>query len=284
MKQSLGWTQSLGMLLVAVMVFSVPAFAQFGGGGFQRPEFVFRILEVDPVSTDETITIQNGTRSSQDMTGWTIVIGRPGSNAKSTYTFPAGCVMASGAVVHIHSGPANISQKDQSCDQAEFDLIWSESFLLPNDVVVVELKNADGEVVATFEYPEPIVPAVFINEIEINPEAGSEWVELYNASEEAVDMTGWVLNVQRGATVKLSIPIDRVIGPGEYLIISVPIEFLNDSGDAVEIRTAEDVLVDATPEPGLADTLSDNRCWARAGDGADAWAFQTCTRSESNRD
>jgi len=279
--------QSLGVLLLTIMVFSVPTFAQFGGGGFQFPEFVFRILAVDPASTDEIIIIQNGTRGPQDLTGWSIRTTRPGSNSVATYTFPRGCVITPGSVVNVHSGPANISKVDQACEGAEFNLVWTERFILPNDVVVVTLLNASGDVEAVFEYPEPIVPEVFINEVEFNPETGeTEWIELYNASSEEVDMTGWVLNVNRGTSVKLSIPVDQfatVIGAGEYLIISVGIPFLNDSNEAVEIRTDKNLLVDTTPEPGLTDTLTDNRCWARAGDGADAWAFQICTKGASNR-
>ncbi len=279
--------QSLGIILLIMVVFSVPTFAQFGGGGFQLPEFIFRILAVDPVSTDEVITIQNGTRAPQDMTGWSINIRRPGTNNTASYTFPGDCVLAPGSVVNVHSGPANINRTDQPCDGAEFDLVWSARFLLPNDVVAVSLHNAAGETEATFEYPEPIVPAVFINEIEINPETGNaEWIELYNASSENIDLTGWVLNVNRGTSVKLSIPLDSiasVIAPGQYLIVSVGIPFLNDNNEAVEIRTDKNILVDATPEPGLSDSLADNRCWARAGDGEDAWAFQTCTQGASNR-
>lgn len=264
------------------VILNVTGFAQLGGFPTPPPPPEIAITEVVPVGTDEVITIENPTRFPMDFTGWSITLTRISSHTVSTYNFPDGCFVPSGGTVRVHSGPANVNLEDSACNEAEIDLIWSTTFALPNDAFSLELLNQAGEEVSSFDYPLPLLPSVFINEMEITPASSPEWIELYNSESEDLDLTGWTLDVVRGTSVKLSLPVDQVIPAGGYLIISIGIEFLNDAGEIVELRDAQGNLVDTTPVTGLPDGLNDDRCWARAQDGANAWAFQACTQAAKN--
>ncbi len=260
---------------------AVAAVAQLGGLP-QAPEMAIRITGVAAQSTDETVTIENGTRRNQDLDGWTLAVQRPGAKAVARYAFPAGCVLPAGATVRVHAGPANVGRANAACAQNAFDLVWQGAFTLPNDAAVVTLRDAAGNVVDELAYPRAVVPPVFVNELEPNPASGNEWVEVFNAASAPVDVTGWTLETLVGTSAKLSIPLRGTIPARGFVLVSVPIAFLNDAGEVLELRDAKGNLVDATPAAGLPDALGDDRCWARTPDGADAWRFQACTRQAAN--
>jgi len=170
----------------------------------------------------------------------------------------------------------------ESSDQTQFDLLWQSAFLLPNDRFTLELVDSGGKVVSTYYYPSPVLPPVSINEMEANPASGDEWVEIFNGSAEPMDLQGWTLNTLKGTSAKLSIPLDRIIPARGFILISLPIAFLNDQGEILELRNDKNLVINVTPEAGLPDGLADGRCWARVPDGQEAWMFQACTKGEAN--
>ncbi len=80
----------------------------------------------------------------------------------------------------------------------------------------------DTSPVADTDTAEPSPPAVRITELMYNPvmevdyEDHHEFIELHNAGDAAVDLTGW--NFDKGITYTFS---DRVLGPGETLVLAV---------------------------------------------------------------
>lgn len=273
--------RSLVIASLLLLVTFGSGYAQFGGGA-QRPQGQVKISAVAPLSIDEVITIENQTPQERDLTGWLLELDRPNTAYHRTYAFPEGCRLPAGAAVRIHAGPASLNHADQDCDQAQFDLVWQSAFLLPNDRFTLELTDVSGKVISTYYYPSPVLPSVFINEMEANPASGDEWVEIYNGSADPMDLKGWTLNTLKGTSAKLSIPVDRTIPARGFILISLPIEFLNDQGEILELRSEKGLVVNITPEAGLPDGLADGRCWARVPDGQDAWMFQTCTQGEPN--
>lgn len=271
----------LALTLIFGALFPLLVSAQFGATS-QRPVEEVKIASVTAISIDEVVVIENQTRQQQDLTGWTLEAARPGSGVAAKYSFPDDCFLPQGATVRVHSGPANVGRFDTACGENEFDLIWQTSFVLPNDVGILTLRNADGGLTYTLEYPEPIIPPVFINEIELNPESGNEWIELFNAGDGPVDMSGWTVTPLRGTSVKLSVPVDTTIPAGGFVVVQFPIPLLSDQGEIVELRNAKGLVISTTPEAGLLDPLADNRCWARMPDGFNAWNFQACTKAASN--
>lgn len=64
-------------------------------------------------------------------------------------------------------------------------------------------------------------PTIIINEINRSPEIdGSSlcWIELYNISDKAFDLTGWTIVNEKNNIVNL--PRGLVIPPDEYLILT----------------------------------------------------------------
>ena len=139
----------------------------------------------------------------------------------------------------------------------------------------------------------PALAQIRINEIFPNPvgatETGLEWVEIYNAGNSSVDMTGWAIDdaVTIGQTaVRARIPEDldaacstsAIIGPGEFRVIR-PLATsinLNNSGD--DVYLVSDRLLNATvvqlvtyPTTGVIEGQS----WACIPNGSLTFAFRT---------
>jgi hypothetical protein len=130
-------------------------------------------------------------------------------------------------------------------------------------------------------------PELVINEIMYNPAAvrdeDGEWLELYNASGETVDLIGWSLR-DYGSNRHV-IDESIVVEPGQYVVLGrscdvernggyVPdycygdeFKLANDPGDGIELRDADNAYVDSvsydtrapwpTNTPGASIALSD---------------------------
>ncbi|MEM3697678.1 MAG: lamin tail domain-containing protein, partial [Candidatus Bathyarchaeia archaeon] len=58
---------------------------------------------------------------------------------------------------------------------------------------------------------------IVINEVELNPagvDEGKEWVELYNPTQNAVDLSYWTLSTTAGDTVTITIPPGTILNSG----------------------------------------------------------------------
>ncbi|MBI4133741.1 lamin tail domain-containing protein [Candidatus Uhrbacteria bacterium] len=87
-------------------------------------------------------------------------------------------------------------------------------------------------------------PDVKITEVVSAPLSGEkEWVELYNASDVAVDLTGWKLtdltDPQGTPAEQDLLALSGAIEPGTYLVFEVGATKLNNSGDSVGLYSGE---------------------------------------------
>lgn len=270
-------------LALALTATPLPVYAQFGGGG-GGPSIDVLITSVQPNALDEVVTIENKAPFPIDLTGWTLQAGSLNNASQNTYRFAPGCLLAPGAVMNVHSGLANLFRGSDACGQASFDLVWQGWFALADQRGIVTLKDASGGVIAVYEYPASL-NGIYINEVELNPggsEGGNEWVELYNDTNSAVDLTDWEISATVGTSIKLSIPLEMVIPANGYVLVQVGMEFLNNQGEVVELRKPDGTLADQTPAAGLLDLLGDDRCWARFPSGGVGWTFQPCTQEAAN--
>lgn len=127
---------------------------------------------------------------------------------------------------------------------------------------------------------------VFLNEIELNPpgeDAGFQWIELFNADAQAVDVSDWLLMVDVGQLdpLTLQMPQGTVLQPGQFFVQAFPDrEPLPLENVAVELCDVQARVMDQTPT--VSDSQDDDRCWARAADGSTEWQFKTCTQGTSN--
>ena len=114
------------------------------------------------------------------------------------------------------------------------------------------------------------LPDVVVAEVEANPpgpDAGAEWVELWNREDAPVDLTGWALG---SGAAEIALPDGTTIAAGGRLVVTLPQETLDDAGATVELRRLSTVR-DATPN--LVDEADDERTWQRG----EAWAFEAGT-------
>ncbi|MCE2615055.1 MAG: lamin tail domain-containing protein, partial [Nitrosopumilus sp. (ex Thoosa mismalolli)] len=131
---------------------------------------------------------------------------------------------------------------------------------------------------------------VVINEVDINPPGNdatsvSEWVELYNPTDSAIDLGGWQIASTTVLKKTMTIPDGTVIEPEQFLTYSYQSVWFTDSNESVELRDANGVIIDKTPL--VADIQNDFSSWQRIYDGfdldsVDDWKFVTSTADSSN--
>ena len=124
------------------------------------------------------------------------------------------------------------------------------------------------------------LPRVVVNEVEADPagpDAGKEWVELYNADpEETADLSLWTLRSTHGVTQSLTLPSGTTLAPGARLVIVFSAgQFLDNEDESVELLDAFGQLRDATPV--ASDQQNDARTWQRSPDGGQTWVFENGT-------
>lgn len=90
------------------------------------------------------------------------------------------------------------------------------------------------------EYSHPI-----ITELLPKPTTGSEWVELYNPTSTAIDLTDWTLTDQLSQPSLIYTFTAISIAPGDTLVVEVG-KKLNDSGDGVTLLDATGQAIDET--------------------------------------
>lgn len=88
---------------------------------------------------------------------------------------------------------------------------------------------------------------IIINEFIPNPEGEdeeNEWIEIYNASDSIVDISGWQLDDEEGGSKPFVFPQNTLIAPKSYIVFPRPITklALNNEGDSVRLLLPEGVV------------------------------------------
>ena len=125
---------------------------------------------------------------------------------------------------------------------------------------------------------------IIINEIEINPLNGSEYVELYNPTSQSIDISEWSL-IPSLSYKKYTINQNTVIEPKSFLAFPFQSPSLKDFGDTVSLINNLGELVDQTPL--LIDLVGDANTWQRSTDGLDTdsisdWKLTIMSPQSSN--
>lgn len=143
---------------------------------------------------------------------------------------------------------------------------------------------------AVLAISSPVIGAVVINEVELNPPGeGNEWVELYNNGAEDVDIsrwTVWIVDTEPSWTGVMRIAQETLIPPGGFYVAEGDRNWIHTTGTGTVILKREDgVEVDKTP---LLSDRSDNFfTHFRHPDGVDTdqrsdWIFGKGTRNGPN--
>jgi len=127
-----------------------------------------------------------------------------------------------------------------------------------------------------------------INEYELNPmgeDYGREWVELYNPTDEMINLTGWTLQTSHGAQALGSIG-DAVLAPHGRFVYYFKGQALDNQAngfpaeESIVLRDQNGRRIDSTPF--ATDYWNDERTWQRTQDGTDRWEFREGTEGRSN--
>lgn len=126
---------------------------------------------------------------------------------------------------------------------------------------------------------------LWLNEVEANPsgpDAGNEWVEIYNEGSQAFDVAGWqVASGHQGQAHTIEEDTDTVVPAEGYHRVDLdPDVHLDDENERVQLLAPEGASLDGSPT--LNDTADDGDTWQREGDGLGDWIFAPGTPGEPN--
>ncbi len=110
-----------------------------------------------------------------------------------------------------------------------------------------------------------------------------DWVELYNKSDEAVDISGYVLSDKADMSEKITIPAGTTLGAREFFKVEVDTDDgfgLSSDGDVVYLYNDQGQNIDNI-EFGPMDT---DESWSANPDGSDTFEMMTPTPGASNTD
>lgn len=134
---------------------------------------------------------------------------------------------------------------------------------------------------------------VLINEVDINPPGddstfNNEWVEIYNASSQPIDIRGWeIISTGTGKTQTIpDTPYYWALEPNTKIVLPYQSNWFLDSGDIIELKDKQGNLIDNTPF--IDDIYNDNQSWQRVSDGYDTnknndWHFVSSTPGDPNK-
>ncbi len=126
---------------------------------------------------------------------------------------------------------------------------------------------------------------IMINEVELNPKGYDkytdveEWVELYNAGNEPVDVSGWTLSSTSGRAVVFAIQSGIIIPADGYIKFGSGSQWLDNSGEVVVLRDLDGIIVD---QVGPFDDDTGTNSWQRSPDGSSNWVFRAPTPEAPN--
>ena len=106
--------------------------------------------------------------------------------------------------------------------------------------------------------------SILINEVLPAPSSGPEWVELYNTSDTAVDVSGWRIDDDTPGGTQTTIPTGSIIAPHTVLAVTITSAILNNTGDSAVLLDTNGTQVDRI-DFGV---LKSNESMARIPDGA----------------
>ena len=155
----------------------------------------------------------------------------------------------------------------------------------PIDTDSGQPKDSDPQVVDSSVDPPFLNDHVVINEI-VSRGTGGDWVELFNPTEETVDLSTWEITDNAAEDVLAwRLPEDLEIEAGGYFLIwcddgaeGVHADFQLSLGEHVTLYSAEGLRVDEVEVP----ELGEDEAAARVPDGWSTWEVQEPTPEASN--
>lgn len=173
------------------------------------------------------------------------------------------------------------------------EVTQDNNVLILENELVTDLYLSEFERIWNQTAPETIITTnpstyIVINEVEINPigsDAGREWVELYNPTNETVDISIWWVASTAGTPYAQFIPWGTEIKANDYYILYATQQWFDNPGDIIRLLNYDQEIVDYTPE--LSKLTDSNYTWQRVPNGYDSdsasdWFFAEATMGIEN--
>lgn len=128
------------------------------------------------------------------------------------------------------------------------------------------------------EVQESGVTGLYINEI---CSGGTDWIELYNATDSDIDLSGFHLQDDKGTDEEYIFPDGETLGAGEFLVLEEgTFEFgISGNGDQITVCDENYAIIDQVTVPAMEDGFT----YARTTDGGDSWEIiEGGTKGRSN--
>ncbi|MDD2964420.1 MAG: lamin tail domain-containing protein [Bacteroidales bacterium] len=264
-------------------------------------EVYSRGVETDP----DWVEVFNAGTGSVDMSGWKIYDAGGQSGSKPKKEFPAGSVLAPGEWIIIVVDDADASGFGLSSNGEKIWLENSSSTLVdsvefpaldentsfgryPDGTDNWQVLNVVTKGAANDNSTPPPAIIVKMNEMfSKGVETDPDWIEIYNASTVAVDLSGYKIydsGGQSGSKPKKEFPAGTTIEAGGFFVIVVDDADasgfgLSSSGEEVWLEDASGAVIDNAVFPAMVDGQS----YGRKPDGSDNMViFTEITRGTSN--
>ena len=264
-------------------------------------EVYSRGVETDP----DWVEVFNAGTGSVDMSGWKIYDAGGQSGSKPKKEFPAGSVVAPGEWIVIVVDDADASGFGLSSNGEKIWLENSSSTLVdsvefpaldentsfgryPDGTDNWQVLNVVTKGAANDNSTPPPAIIVKMNEMfSKGVETDPDWIEIYNASTVAVDLSGYKIydsGGQSGSKPKKEFPAGTTIEAGGFFVIVVDDADasgfgLSSSGEEVWLEDASGAVIDNAVFPAMVDGQS----YGRKPDGSDNMViFTEITRGTSN--
>lgn len=124
--------------------------------------------------------------------------------------------------------------------------------------------------------PKTVFAQVVINEFLSNPSSGPDWVEIYNTSDQEVNLHGWILD-DEGTTTNMFEINEATISAHGFASFDVG-NRLNNGGDTIFLLNVESQKIDSHHYG----QLEDDTCEGRAPDGGSWGNCSFCTKGSPN--
>lgn len=248
---------------------------------------------------DEWVEIYNANPFRVDLSGW--LLDDVVNGGSSPYRIPQGTKIKRRGHLILHRAETGLALNNSNED---IRLVRSDGSLADtisyksSDPDVAWSRNPDGGPAFTqYCAPTPrkpncilsptptVTPTPYPSEIIINEfvpvpyydwnrdsilDSGDEWIELYNRSEQTIDLGGWKLDDQKGGSGVFRIPYGTILPAHGFRVFfaSETIIGLDNGGDVVRLLHPDNTPADRIKY----DPLETNKSYARNPDGAESWS------------
>jgi hypothetical protein len=125
--------------------------------------------------------------------------------------------------------------------------------------------------------PPTVQAQLLINEVHPAPSLGNEWVELYNSSENVVNLQSWKLEDQITTPSTIFSFTTESMEPHSYFVAEINNK-LNNTGDGVTLKNSNNQIIDQMSYS----SSQTNKSWARLSSSSNEFVLTDPTRANVN--